>query len=146
MDLLRSAYGSDSEGEVGALLCDAMRATRRPRVIIPSHPSHTPYRTPQPQAPPAVAAAAAPASPSKRKRGGKGGAVAAPAPQALPAVPVQLVSRTVNSAPFVNPALKTVLNRPGFIPPTQTQLTTNVKVRACVRALGSCLSGVDGHA
>jgi hypothetical protein len=29
----------------------------------------------------------------------------------------------------VNPALKTVMNRPGFIPPTQTQLTTNVKVR-----------------
>lgn len=44
-------------------------------------------------------------------------------------MPVQLVSRTVNSAPFVNPALKTVMNRPGFIPPTQTQLTTNVKVR-----------------
>ena len=41
---------------------------------------------------------------------------------------LQLWSRTVNSAPFVNPALKTVMNRPGFIPPTQTQLTANVKV------------------
>ncbi len=87
-------------------------------------------------------AAAAPASPSKRKRGGKAAAAtaaAAPAP-AGPAVPVQLVSRTVNSAPYVNPALKTALNRPGFIPPTQTMLTTNVKVRdvdvpalACMR-------------
>ncbi|EWM29450.1 pre-mrna-processing factor 17 [Nannochloropsis gaditana] len=38
-----------------------------------------------------------------------------------------LVNRSVNSAPFVNPALKTVMNRPGFIPPTSRELTTNVK-------------------
>ncbi len=43
------------------------------------------------------------------------------------AQPVHLVRRTVNSAPFVNPALKTVLDRPGFIPPTTRELTTNVK-------------------
>lgn len=131
MDLLRSAYGSDSDGEVRVHACMwgivGMCAVCGGLATLPLTPTH-PFIHP-PQAPPAVAAE--PTYPSKRKRGGKGAAAAAPAPAppALPAVPVQLVSRTVNSAPFVNPALKTVMNRPGFIPPTQTQLTTNVKVR-----------------
>ncbi len=57
--------------------------------------------------------AAAPAPPSTSQ------AAASPAPT--------LVRRTVNSAPFVNPALKTLANRPGFIPHDQKELTTNVK-------------------
>jgi hypothetical protein len=36
---------------------------------------------------------------------------------------------SVTVAPHVNPALKTLVQRQGFIPPTQTELTTNVKVR-----------------
>ena len=45
-----------------------------------------------------------------------------------------IYSRTVNSAPFINPALKTLMNRPGFIPPNQKELTTNVKVK-CERLM-----------
>lgn len=50
----------------------------------------------------------------------------AAAPPSSSAAP-HLITRTVNSAPFVNPALKTILHRPGFIAPTQRELTTNVK-------------------
>lgn len=127
MDLLRSAYGSDdSDGEVHAHACRLHHCITASQPA-PSHPNppHHHHHHHQPHA----VAAVAPASPSKRKRGkGKNDAAASPAPAPAPAAPVQLVSRTVNSAPFVNPALKTVMNRPGFIPPTQKQLTTNVKV------------------
>lgn len=42
---------------------------------------------------------------------------------------------TMTVAPHVNPALKTLVARQGFIPPTQTELTTNVKVRGWPGAL-----------
>lgn len=42
----------------------------------------------------------------------------------------ELLKKPVSAAPYVNPALKTVAQKPGYIPPNQLQLTTNVKVGA----------------
>jgi len=40
----------------------------------------------------------------------------------------KVLRKTVNAAPFVNPALGTIMNRPAFVPPGQSEMTTNVVV------------------
>jgi hypothetical protein len=40
----------------------------------------------------------------------------------------QVLSKPINAAPYVNPALRTIVAKPAFIPPTQKELTSNIKV------------------